>query len=477
MAKQVIHASKGKSLSTGEARENERLNWDEKSYRAKNENVVNNYDWSRRRLNFEIKEGKVIPLGSQSTHLFERYQAKLDEIDFKQYKDSADNQQHTYVEIIFSGDTEVMRKLAFGDQHVDYERNPQEWKNWNVTRTEAILEWALDCYKFASERYGKENIIGFEVHLDETSPHIHCNIVPTALMQQRGNISGYHKVDENENPVVYTKGKHIGEVIKISAKKYEVLSEEKKKEYRPNERGTVRTISYGKYFGRTLAEREQKMVELHDQFYEQVSKKWGMERGDRLSMLPPEERKKHKHRSKEQAYYLKKADKDRAIAEEGARQAAKQKDAVEKSLGKIVEEKKMVMKELDVMRSVKTTPFQRVETYVKPLSSLEFSVPKDVLEKMNSPLRNHPRVLSGNPPLTVKELENIAMEEIDKIYNNSGLTTSRKTLLNHVREIFTDKETILFDVVDFSQRAGIAKANKELYKEIKKTSLRQWKRR
>ena len=35
-----------------------------------------------------------------------------------------------------------------------------------------------DCYKFFAERYGEENIIAAVVHLDETTPHMHLNLIP-----------------------------------------------------------------------------------------------------------------------------------------------------------------------------------------------------------------------------------------------------------------------------------------------------------
>ena len=35
-----------------------------------------------------------------------------------------------------------------------------------------------DCYKFFAERYGKENIIAAVVHNDETTPHMHLNLMP-----------------------------------------------------------------------------------------------------------------------------------------------------------------------------------------------------------------------------------------------------------------------------------------------------------
>ena len=35
-----------------------------------------------------------------------------------------------------------------------------------------------DCYKFFTERYGEENIIAAVVHNDETTPHMHLNLMP-----------------------------------------------------------------------------------------------------------------------------------------------------------------------------------------------------------------------------------------------------------------------------------------------------------
>ena len=321
MAKGVADARHGKGLSKGEANENERKNFTEESYRRLNLQPFNNYDWSRHGLNFEIAKGKIIPLGSQKRSMYYRFLDVLKDIDFKAYKDGATNQQNTYAGLIFSGSTEHMQRIAFGGQEVDYKRNPEEWKNWNVTRSHAIEEWAMDTYKFACEMYGEDNILAFDVHLDETAPHIHCKVVPVAIKQQRGNVGGYYKVDADGNPVTYTKGKHIGEVIKISESKYNALSEEKKKEYRKNERGTVRTISYATYFGRTYDERSQKLSDLHTKYYEKVGKKWGLDRGDVIADLPEEERRKRRHRTKEDAYREEKA----KIAREQAEKEVQEK--------------------------------------------------------------------------------------------------------------------------------------------------------
>lgn len=361
-SKGVAHAGKSVGMSSGEADENERkkndkkekgkkMAWDEQTYRAKNRKPFNNYDWSRARLNFEVTRGadgkpKVIPLGSQPMTLYKRYQKLLQDIGYKQYKTGASNQQLTYVGLILSGSTERMQKIAFGDQTVDYERNPDQWKNWNVTRTEAIEEWALDVYKFVCEKYGEENIIGFEVHLDETEPHVHCNIVPTAIMQQRGQVGGYIKIDKDGNDVRYAKGKHVGELVKLNKAKYDKLSDEKKKEYRPNVRGTVRTISYATHFGSTNRERSEKMSQLHTDFYEKVGKKWGFERGDVWADLSEEERRKRRRRTKEEAYLEKEAKKakEKAVKEQADAEAkASEQKAIVDNNAKTIKEQDAII--------------------------------------------------------------------------------------------------------------------------------------
>ena len=70
-----------------------------------------------------------------------------------------------------------MRQLAFGDQKVNYEAGFNE-DNLNLKRMPAIEEWVKDIYRFMSDCYGEENIIGFYGHLDEVSPHVHCTLMP-----------------------------------------------------------------------------------------------------------------------------------------------------------------------------------------------------------------------------------------------------------------------------------------------------------
>ena len=76
-----------------------------------------------------------------------------------------------------------MVKLAFGDQPPTYDPNAD---NSNITRKEEIEKWAKDMYDFAAKKYGEDNITEFDVHIDETTPHTYCIVIP---INQSGKLS------------------------------------------------------------------------------------------------------------------------------------------------------------------------------------------------------------------------------------------------------------------------------------------------
>lgn len=484
MAKGVVHAGKKLGLSSGNADENERKKndkerkgekkaWDEETYRKKNRIPWNNYDWSRHSLNFEIAKGRdgkpmVIPLGSQDVTLYRRYQKVLQDLGFKQYKVGASNQQLTYMELILSGSTKKMQKLAFGDQNVDFTRNPREWKNWGVTRTKEIEQWALDCYEFMCKKYCAENIIGFEVHLDETEPHIHVNIVPTAIMQQRGRKSGYHKVDADGNPVTYTKGKHVGEIIKISDKKYEALSDDAKKNYRKNERGTVRTISYAFHFGGDKPERSARMSQLHDEFFENVGRKWGFARGDVWAKLPEEERRKRKRRTKEQAYEEEEAKKAKEKALDDTVAATKKLKVVEEELNTTEKDLEAAQKDLSLIKRVNNLVEENVGNYIHVLPDVEISVTKDIRAKLVSPMKKHTRIITSvNPPMSIHELARVLEEELEAVIKDKGLFLSKEDRNRRMRDIITDMTTIMIEAAGGKQKQKITEVGRKIYISIR----------
>ncbi len=47
-----------------------------------------------------------------------------------------------------------------------------------IVREGRLDEWCADNMKYLTATFGKENIVSADLHLDETSPHIHATLVP-----------------------------------------------------------------------------------------------------------------------------------------------------------------------------------------------------------------------------------------------------------------------------------------------------------
>lgn len=65
--------------------------------------------------------------------------------------------------------------------------------DWVITAPEKLKQEELpkffdECYKFLCDRYGKENTISSNVHMDETSPHIHHTFVPVVTDKKKGHL-------------------------------------------------------------------------------------------------------------------------------------------------------------------------------------------------------------------------------------------------------------------------------------------------
>ena len=170
--KQAMHLDACKSFGAAEANENERR-WDDKMIDSKNNDSINNYDKTRMRLNFEIgPDGKIHSLGYQDKRLDVRLQERLNELGWRPF--------------IFGGNRERTLEMAFGTQDLKLDKDSD---NSHIHRCKEVEQWALDVYNWCCRRYGKENIIGFQVHLDETSPHIHALIIPIGVRPKRINMS------------------------------------------------------------------------------------------------------------------------------------------------------------------------------------------------------------------------------------------------------------------------------------------------
>lgn len=291
----AIHVGKDKkSFSTQVGNEAERRGWDENVYRLKNADKEknNHYNFSRKNLNFEIvKDGKIVPLGSNPIPLHERIQMRLDELGFKPYMDArhpdqvSKNSPNCTVGMIFSGDHDVLYNLAFGNQRIDT-ANPDA-DHSHIVLQQGIYKWAKDTYDFACRKWGEENIISFAVHCDETSIHAHVQTIPVEKVKKRGRI-GSKYVNKNNPDIV------------LSTKEWRALPKEERDNYTKQtaSKDYVECVSYAKVWGETRKAKSEYLSQLHTDYHNEVGCKYGLARGIPYNELSEEEKRGRRHKNK-----------------------------------------------------------------------------------------------------------------------------------------------------------------------------------
>lgn len=171
-AKQVMDFRPSKGITTAQSNEHQRR-WTEKGWQSAV--AQGNYDRSRERLNFEIRNGKVCPV-DKSRSIPERMAEILRDRGIKDPNEGLEEPRfRTVANFIFGGSRERMTELAFGNQKLDLTNGAD---NSHLHRRQDIEEWAKDVHRFVADKYGEENIVAFIVHLDETNPHAHCTLLP-----------------------------------------------------------------------------------------------------------------------------------------------------------------------------------------------------------------------------------------------------------------------------------------------------------
>ena len=210
-------------INAAEADENQR-NWTKEQYDRRNDQGEKFYDWYRRHLNFEIDRDGNVRQPGYSGKINERFDRRVAELGAKPLDTRLQEKYlpNRIVRFIVSGDTEVMRRMAFGSQNVNFLYESET--NSRVRRKEDIEKWAKAVHRFMCGKYGAGNIVGFDVHLDEHSPHIHCSVIPVGQRPDRKT----GKLEE--------------------------------------------TISFKSHFGHSLAEGSLVYQTLHTELYEQVNR-------------------------------------------------------------------------------------------------------------------------------------------------------------------------------------------------------------
>ena len=169
--KQMMDFKPVKSVDANVGNEHQR-NWSDELFERKAKNPDHNYDRSRTALNFQVGPGGVITTVDKSRRIGDR----VEEIIKKHLRPDARVTaiSNRAVMVVFGGNRERMREMAFGSQVL----NEYEETNGHLVWQPEIEQWAKDIYGFVCREFGEENVASFIVHLDETGPHAHCVFVP-----------------------------------------------------------------------------------------------------------------------------------------------------------------------------------------------------------------------------------------------------------------------------------------------------------
>ena len=446
----AIHVgTPAKSFSAAEGYEPERRGWDENTYRLKNQDTNNHYDFSRKYLNFEINgKGEIIPLGSNPVPLHERLQKRLDELDFKPYMDKnnplgiSDNSPNCTVGIIVSGDHDVLTRLAFGNQNVDF---TLQKSNAHVVLKQGIKDWALDTYHWACDRWGAENIIGFDVHLDETTPHIQIQTIPVAKTKARGRASvKYVHKDDKSKILSHKEWKKLPEEIRSNFVRTEVERREKE------------CVSYARVWGEDKYAVGRTYYQMHTDYYNEVGRKYGLERGDDIAMLPGEERRERVHKSKAVLEAERQA-KD-AIAQNQI-ENERLEGQKEKMAGEVQDMKKQKVRleeQNDKLEGEIQNKEQHKENLEGSISRLEeYAAALDIKEEdLIVP------TLNTNP--LVKDAWDAIKTELEKPIPAFGQKEWREERRKAIKVILTEMQTALMQAKEL-QKQDILKLGKALY--------------
>lgn len=216
---------------------------------------------------------------------------RLDELGFKPYMDAkhpdqvSKNSPNCTVGMIFSGDHDVLNKLAYGDQTIDTSDPNADCSH--IVLQQGIIRWAKDTYDFACRKWGEENVISFAVHCDETSIHAHVQTIPVEKVKKRGRIGSQYV--HNDNPDIV-----------LSTKEWRALPKEERANYTKQmaSKAFVERVSYAKVWGETRKAKSEYLSQFHTDYHNEVGSKYGLARGIPYNELSEEEKRGRKHKNK-----------------------------------------------------------------------------------------------------------------------------------------------------------------------------------
>lgn len=283
----------------------------------------------------------------------------------------------------------------------------------------------MDTYHWACDRWGAENIIGFDVHLDETTPHIQIQTIPVAKTKARGraSVKYVHKDDKSKL---------------LSHKEWKKLPEETRGDFVRTEveRREKECVSYARVWGEDKYAVGKTYYQMHTDYYNEVGHKYGLERGDDIAMLPVEEQRARVHKSKA----VLEAERQ---AEDAIINAKAEKQQLEQQKDKLVGE----------TQNIKS---QKARLEDKVLQLEDYAAALDIKEEdLLVP------ILKTNP--LVNKAWGAIKEEIDKPIPTFGQKEWREERRKAIKAILTELQTALMQAKE-AQKEEILKLGKSLYK-------------
>ena len=175
-----------------------------------------------------------------------------------------------------------------------------------------ITQYFEDALGWAAQYFGERNIIGATIHYDETTPHMHIDYVPAVEASKRRK--DVYARDADGKLVRDAKGHAVRARDKNGKVVYEYVDAPAR---------LSRTDSWQQRGGR------QSYRKMQDQFYEQVSSRYGLERGEIDSGREHIEQERYKavkaqEERKEQEHAARQAEAASREAQETRKQAEKQ---------------------------------------------------------------------------------------------------------------------------------------------------------
>lgn len=283
----------------------------------------------------------------------------------------------------------------------------------------------MDTYHWACDRWGAENIIGFDVHLDETTPHIQIQTIPVAKTKARGraSVKYVHKDDKSKL---------------LSHKEWKKLPEETRGDFVRTEveRREKECVSYARVWGEDKYAVGKTYYQMHTDYYNEVGHKYGLERGDDIAMLPVEEQRARVHKSKA----VLEAERQ---AEDAIINAKAEKQQLEQQKDKLVGE----------TQNIKS---QKARLEDKVLQLEDYAAALDIKEEdLLVP------ILKTNP--LVNKAWGAIKEEIDKPIPTFGQKEWREERRKAIKAILAELQTALMQAKE-AQKEEILKLGKSLYK-------------